>query len=235
VRAKKAKTPARSIRYLLSVDRRLKKISFKRISERLKRVKRQRRSRRPKTSVHENSPRARRSMGSPWVIAGAGAICVVTAAALIAARAPSPRPDVTRGDVRLEANAPQEKRPAPARVAVRTPPAAESVKPAVVKPTAKSPAAESAPGAAAGTTMTGCLELDDETFWLKDASGTDVPASRSWKSGFLKKRAARIELVDATQTLKLRAHVGERVAATGILTNREMLARSVRRIATSCN
>ena len=169
-------------------------------------------------------------------MAGAGAICVVTAAALIAARAPvPPRPGVARGDARLEANAPQEKKPVPARVATPTPRVAEAVTPAVVKSTPKSPAVESAPGAAAATTMTGCLELDDETFWLKDASGTDVPASRSWKSGFLKKRAARIELVDAAQTLKLRGHVGERVAATGILTNREMLARSLRRIAATCN
>ena len=213
VRAKKAKTPARSIRYMLSVDRRLKKISLRRISERLKRVKRQRRSLRPKNAAHENSARAKSSMRSPWVIAGAGAICVVTAAALIAARAPARPTDVAREDAPLEASEPQKKKPAQARVATPAPRVAESVAPAALKSTAKSPAVEPVSSGAGTITMTGCLELDDETFWLKDASGGDVPASRSWRSGFLKKRAARIEIVDAAHTLKLQGHVGERVAA----------------------
>jgi hypothetical protein len=85
-------------------------------------------------------------------------------------------------------------------------------------------------------TITGCLERDDDTFWLKDASGAgEVPRSRSWRSGFLRKRTSRIELVDASNALTLPVYVGQRVSATGTLADREMRARSLRRIAASCD
>ena len=87
----------------------------------------------------------------------------------------------------------------------------------------------------APVTITGCLDLDEETFWLKNTSGVDAPKSRSRRSGFLKKRPSRIEFVDATNALKLPNYVGQRVASTGMLTNREMRARSLRRVAASCN
>ncbi len=41
--------------------------------------------------------------------------------------------------------------------------------------------------------------------------------------------------MDATNTLKLPNYVGQRVAATGMLMNREMRARSLQRAAASCN
>lgn len=82
-------------------------------------------------------------------------------------------------------------------------------------------------------TITGCLEMDNEAFRLKDTTG-DVPKARGWKSGFLKKKAATIELVDAAKTMKLPDHVGERVVVTGVLVDREMQVRSLRRIAASC-
>ena len=138
---------------------------------------------------------------------------------------------------------------APAVESAATPAAVESraTTPAA-EATAKTPAVESEPKAAAvestakadaqnvaPVTITGCLELDAETFWLKDTSGMDAPKSRSWKSGFLKKRPSRIELVDSTNTLKLSNYVGQRVAATGMLTDREMRARSLQRDAASCN
>jgi hypothetical protein len=80
----------------------------------------------------------------------------------------------------------------------------------------------------------GCLERDDETFRLKDTSGADAPRSRSWKSAFLKKGAAPVEVVDASKRLKLTNHVGQRVSVTGTLSDGEMQIRSLRRIATSC-
>jgi hypothetical protein len=83
-------------------------------------------------------------------------------------------------------------------------------------------------------TLTGCLVRDDETFRLKDTEGTDAPKSRSWKSGFLKKRSASIEILDAANRLRLATHVGERVTVTGALVEREMQARSLRRVAESC-
>lgn len=83
-------------------------------------------------------------------------------------------------------------------------------------------------------TVTGCLEKSDEGYRLKDTSGAAAPKSRSWKSGFLKKGAAPVEVVDASHTLALNRHVGHRVAVSGPLTDREMRAESVQQIAASC-
>lgn len=84
-------------------------------------------------------------------------------------------------------------------------------------------------------TITGCLIRDDETFKLKDTEGEETPKARSWKSGFLRKKAASIDLVDATNRLKLDTHVGERVSVRGMLVEREMQARSLQRVAESCD
>jgi hypothetical protein len=92
-----------------------------------------------------------------------------------------------------------------------------------------------APAPDSPVTITGCLEQDDETFRLKNTTGTQAPKSRSWKSGFLKKNPASIEIVDASNKVRLPNHVGQRVVVTGLLVNREMQVRSLRRVATSCN
>jgi hypothetical protein len=86
------------------------------------------------------------------------------------------------------------------------------------------------PAPAPTVTLAGCVESDEGALVLTNASGTKAPASRSWKSGFLKKRSAPIELADPVGTLNLRQHVGRRVAATGTLIDREMRTQSVRRI-----
>jgi hypothetical protein len=88
---------------------------------------------------------------------------------------------------------------------------------------------------AASVTITGCLQHDEQTFWLKDASGAGAPKTRSWRSGFLTKRAPHLEVVDAANALKLSNYVGQRVAATGTLMNRELQVRSLRPVAASCN
>jgi hypothetical protein len=84
-------------------------------------------------------------------------------------------------------------------------------------------------------TITGCLEGADETFRLTDTTGADAPKSRSWKSGFLRKGSASIDIVDAANRLKLRDHVGQRVTVTGTLVDREMQVRSLKRITASCS
>jgi hypothetical protein len=84
-------------------------------------------------------------------------------------------------------------------------------------------------------TVTGCLESDGQRFRLNDTSGADAPRSRSWRFGFLKRRARTIDLVDTGHALKLANHVGKRIAATGTLANRELQARSVRLVSASCN
>jgi len=101
----------------------------------------------------------------------------------------------------------------------------------VAAPAADTP---SAAAAAAPVTISGCLEVDNETFRLKDTSGADAPKSRSWKSGFLKKGQAKIDLV-AAPGANLASQVGRRVSVTGTLDDHQMEVRSVRRIAASCD
>src|SRR5262249_36916086 len=96
-----------------------------------------------------------------------------------------------------------------------------STKPAVEPPT-PNPPPNATTANAVPATIQGCLQAGNEGFWLKDTSGADAPTSRSWKSGFLKKRSAAVEVVDATDSLRLANYLGQRVAATGSLTNRRL-------------
>jgi len=91
------------------------------------------------------------------------------------------------------------------------------------------------PAKSAPVTITGCLERNDDNFRLKDTGGADAPKSRSWKSGFLKKGPKPIDVVDSSHRLKLGDHVGQRVSVTGVLVDREMQVRSLKRIAPSCS
>jgi hypothetical protein len=143
-------------------------------------------------------------------------ISVTVLAMLIGGREPSQRDNATHAGARNAASLP-----------------------AIPDPTGTTgPAVEFASRAStakpAPVTITGCLERVDETFRLKDTAGADAPKSRSWKSGFLKKGSASIEVVDASKRLKLPDHVGQRVSVTGVLVNREMQVRSMQRVATSC-
>jgi hypothetical protein len=83
-------------------------------------------------------------------------------------------------------------------------------------------------------TITGCLERDDEGFRLTDTSGVDAPTTRSWKSGFLKKRTSSVDIAGGTSRTNLQRHLGHRVSVTGRLDNRELQAESVARAAGSC-
>ena len=87
--------------------------------------------------------------------------------------------------------------------------------------------------AQADSTITGCLEQQDDRFRLKDANGADAPTSRSWKFGFLKRGPDPIDLVDAGTTTA--NHVGTRVRVTGILEDRRMHVRSLIGVADSCD
>ena len=87
----------------------------------------------------------------------------------------------------------------------------------------------------ARVTLTGCLERSDETFRLTDTTGATAPTARSWKSAFLKKRPAAVEVVDPVKRLNLKSHVGQRVSVTGTLVDREMRVGSLQRVASSCS
>jgi hypothetical protein len=163
---------------------------------------------------------------------GLAMICIITAGMLISSHQLSKPADDVNVDTQAD-NAAIEADATTASVAIaprtRAKAADEAIAPAVL-PAEKEPAAQ-----LAAVTITGCLERADETtFRLKDTVGEDAPKSRSWKSGFLKKGSASIEVVDAAQRLKLSDHVGQKVSVTGTLVEREMQVRSLQRVSTSC-
>jgi len=99
---------------------------------------------------------------------------------------------------------------------------------------AATPAPKDTGTVTAPVTITGCLERADTTFRLKDTEGDDVPRSRSWKSGFLRKSPASIQVVDGANRVRLPAHVGQRITVTGTLIDRELRVRSLQTITASC-
>lgn len=101
---------------------------------------------------------------------------------------------------------------------------------------APSPAAPIA-SAVDEVTITGCLEIDTDQarFRLADTEGASAPRARSWRTGFFKKRAAPVDLVGSIDALSLHRQVGQRIAATGVLTSRTLSVSSVRAVSPSCN
>ena len=94
---------------------------------------------------------------------------------------------------------------------------------------ASPPSPPSEPTAAAvPATIAGCLERNENTFWLKDVSGDDAPKSRSWKSGFLRKKSSSVELVDRGSSSRLAAYVGRKIETTGALVDHEMHVKTLR-------
>ena len=208
------------------------------------RAKKTLRSQRPKRPAPQirwrRTPGAKASTYLEWAVRSRGlvfaAMFVIVAAALLAAREDGPRTEPVNAGVSLEPIA-ENRAEAPSipreREAVKTVAAKPAVTPVPQPPAsvAAAPANHTAEPEAqrlATVTVTGCIDSEDGAFRLTDASGAEAPTSRSWKSGFLKKRPASIALEDAAGTLALRSHVGRRVAATGTLIDREMRARSLR-------
>jgi hypothetical protein len=112
--------------------------------------------------------------------------------------------------------------------------------PADTEPTGTVPASAHSTVESAGlaqVTITGCLEIstDEDRFRLTDTDGASAPKSRSWRTGFLKKRAAPVDLVWPSDTRAPATQVGKRVAATGVLMSRALKVTSVRIVSPSCN
>jgi hypothetical protein len=114
---------------------------------------------------------------------------------------------------------------------------------AAAKPASEPAAASALASTAVGNvgpppvTITGCLEVsvNADEFRLTDTQGFDAPKSRSWKSGFIKKRSAPVMLVELTNAHALQTQVGKRVAATGHLASNELTVSSVRVVSPSCD
>jgi hypothetical protein len=167
--------------------------------------------------------RSMRTMSTRTMFVGVG--CVMGAAILIGA-ATSDGSGRTYSQAKA-ATAPASTPAAPAAAAVAAN-ASEAPVPAVDAPVI-APTAKSAP-----ITITGCLAREDTAYKLKDTSGNNAPKARSWKSGFLKKGAAPVEIYDTANRLKLPAHVGQRVSVTGELRDREMYVRSLQPVSSTC-
>jgi len=105
---------------------------------------------------------------------------------------------------------------------------------------AASPVADRASATNAETaspvTIHGCLEIsvDEARFRLTDTEGAGVPRARSWRSGFLKKQTATVELLEVGDRATMKKYVGQRVAVTGIVENRDMRVRSLQAEGNRC-
>ena len=113
-----------------------------------------------------------------------------------------------------------------------TPPVEESISAEPAAPVSPPDAVE--PGT---VTIIGCLEgsVNERRFRLTDTDGVGAPKSRSWRTGFLKKHSNSVALVDPPDPHALQTQVGQRVAATGLLTNSELRMTSLRTISARCN
>ncbi len=110
-------------------------------------------------------------------------------------------------------------------------PAAEPVAPLALASTSTTV------GGAAPVTITGCLEMsvDHDEYRLTDTDGAAAPKSRSWKTGFLKKRSAPVALIAPPDVMALQTHVGHRVSATGVLISHDLKLSTFRVVGPACN
>lgn len=162
-------------------------------------------------------------MRTNMIVAG---LCLMSTTALGACHPPQSVDAATQNMEPLKLEAVPAAKPAPKKIAAATAPAVE-LRTVAVKQKADD---------AVMTTVTGCLELrDDGMFQLKDTDGSHAPKSRTWKSGFIKKGAANVDVFDAGNRLKLGTHVGYRVSIAGTLTDRALRARSLRATSENCN
>ncbi|HEX7793216.1 MAG TPA: hypothetical protein VF456_02640 [Vicinamibacterales bacterium] len=86
-------------------------------------------------------------------------------------------------------------------------------------------------------TISGCLEMsiDRAHFRLADTEGANAPKARSWRTGFLKKEATPVDLLELGDPATARKYVGQRVTATGVVENREMRVQSMRPSGNGCD
>lgn len=122
----------------------------------------------------------------------------------------------------------------------RTEPIEPASKTVVPEPATSAPAAQAhnaVDAAQAPVTITGCLEtaVDEDRFRLTDTEGAGAPKARGWRSGFLKKHSADVDLVHLSDVAALKKLVGRRVVATGQLTNRELSLSSVESSGRRCD
>ena len=79
------------------------------------------------------------------------------------------------------------------------------------------------------------MSVDADQFRLTETEGAAAPKARSWRSGFLKKGSTPVELVEISDPLALRQHVGQRVVASGVLSGRDLRLRSFQPAGAPCD
>jgi hypothetical protein len=178
--------------------------------------------------------RSKKSKTPSWPMSAGtmllAAICVTGAVIVIAAHELTPAPRAASIDTDSE--------PVAASDAAKTTPSSPATvtESAMAKaPESDTPEVKGTVGRTAPITVFGCLERSESTFRLTDTDGVDAPKARSWKTAFLKKGSASIEVVDPGNGLRLASHVGQRLSVTGTLADRQMRVRSLRRISASCS
>jgi hypothetical protein len=248
VAVKKAKRP--TLRYLLSADARLRKLSLKKLSQGRKKATG------PKRASRSKAPVVRPAESPAWVwtaksralaLTGIGVLAAgtlfaagqmsdnVDSEAAVVMRASEPRMTSGSPTASIPLEQPVEKHvdtPAPSRL--RSPERTKSPAaplPLGVKTPSPSAITSEAPES---VTVTGCLVKNSDGFSLKDASGADLSKARSWRTGFFKKRSPRLDVVAASSTVKLPDYVGQRVSANGVLTDNALRARALRLVGSTC-
>ncbi len=274
--AKKTRQPGKTGKavYLLSADRKFRRLSLKKISERVKGARRRTRGRStPMTaaaaepvSTAARNPAPAKVASIALVLAGLFLLAMLAGgswpstssvdpqvaaaqtenpAVLTADVAGAPAVPAKAPAVSPAASAPRESNASPVRPAVTstatsrpmetTKARAETapVPPSPARPSSPADAHSAAAAASIDTvTISGCLDFDGKSAWLKDTSGVDAPRTRSWRSGFLRKRSPRIALVDGPSSAEV--YDGRLVSVTGVLVDREMRVSSLKPIAGDC-
>lgn len=156
-----------------------------------------------------------------------------------AAATSSPSSSRTASTPAVRVEAPKAAAPAPAEAWADTPQTSTAPENTLKMVSAPAPVANQSASTASTSasepddpatpvTLAGCVERNDDGFWLKNASGEGAPSSRSWKSGFLRKRSQNVALIDRGYTHRLATYVGQRVETTGVLADREMRVKTLR-------
>ena len=183
---------------------------------------------RPRAKASKRAARTTWWTGKPAIAAAVGCAIAVLMV-MLTPQKPHPGMAPKKADATIardDSTETTDRRPEMATLPVAPPSPSQSPAPAV----------EPAPDTkVARVTIEGCLERADNTFRLTDTAGTNAPTSRSWKSGFLKKRPAAIEVRDSVKRVNLASHVGQRVSVTGTLVDRQMRVGSLQPISMSCS
>jgi hypothetical protein len=189
----------------------------------------------PKPAEAEPVPASPRMGMTKMVAAGVGliAIAIVAGIVMFGGRDSAERAEASAVAAQVDSPDVQPKASRPVRAIAGVPGKKTAPKPRAAEAAGAAVAPRTASELPDAVMIEGCLEQSGEAFRLKDTKGDNAPKSRSWKSGFLKKGARPVDVVDWNNRLK--DHVGERISVSGMFVDGEMHVRSLRRVSTSCN